>query len=147
MVLTPIQREIGYKENNIFSSNSFNLLPEEEVVNEVGSFYENVTVNLNTVNPTLSFVLKYRPAKKGANVKESRKELLLSNYVVPELSVSTDLSGYKIEDKLRSIGNATTRVANYFDGNLIYDFDEINAPPSSTFQKDIENLKCDKKGK
>ena len=139
LILSPLMDEIEYKENNIFK-NSFNLLPEEEVIGEIGYFIENINVNLSTVSPFLSFKIKYNNQNFFSKEVVLNKELLLNNYIFPELSVKTDLDTYKIQDYLRGIGNANTRLANYFDGNILFQYDSINTMPKTTFQKDIEKL-------
>lgn len=138
--LDPLMNEIGYKKNNIFK-NYFNLLPEEEVIGEIGYFLENVNVNLDTVYLSLSFELFYKNNKFLFNKVYLKKELLLNNYIFPELSVKTDLDTYKIQDYLRGIGNANTRLANYFDGNVLFQYDEKNIMPNTTFQRDLRKFK------
>lgn len=139
LILSPLVDEIGYKENNIFS-NSFNLLPEEEVIGEIGHFIESVNVNLSTISPFLSFEIKYKNQNFFSKEVVLKKELLLNNYIFPELSVKTDLDAYKIQDYLMSIGNANTRLANYFDGNTLFQFDRLNVMPKFRFQEDIEKI-------
>ena len=61
--------------------------------------------------------------------------------VEEKLSVDTGLDLRSIDHNINNIYKSTLRLANYFDGNEIAPFDELNIVSGNHFQKDLKNVK------
>lgn len=124
------------QEDQIFQI-PFELASQEEVQGMIGFLVESIS---NHPFPYIDIKISY---DKSHFVKKVKYERQVFYYASAEekLSVDTGLDLRSIDHNINNIHKSTLRLANYFDGNEIAPFDELNIISSNHFQKDLKNVK------
>lgn len=128
--------------DDIFKNN-FELASKEFIQGQIGIFGENIDEH---VFPNIDIEVRYEKNNFIKKVKYSRKVYFkaLTDEII---TVNTGVKIDNLENYSRQIHRDLNRVANYFDGNEIADFDEISLLSENHFQTDMLNVKENKKSK
>ena len=130
----------GIQEDIIFEI-PFELSSNERVQGMVGILGENISEH---VFPYIDINVSYEKPHFIKKVKYERQVFYTAS-TENKLTVDTGLNLTGIEKYTKNIYNSTLRLANYFDGNEISPFDELNVMSNNHFQKDLINTKKNKK--
>ena len=128
--------------DDIFKNN-FELASKEFIQGQIGIFGENIAEH---VFPNIDIEVCYEKNNFIRKVKYNRK-VYFKALTDEILTVNTGIDVDNLENYTRQIHRDLNRVANYFDGNEIADFDEISLLSENHFQTDMLNVKENKKSK
>lgn len=117
----------------------FELSSQEEVQGMVGFLSESIS---NHVFPYIDIVVYYDKQHFIKRVKYSRQVFYYAS-IEEKISVDTGLDLKDIDKCINNIHKSTLRLANYFDGNEVAPFDDLNIVSNNHFQKDLLNTKND----
>lgn len=126
----------GIQEDQIFQI-PFELAAQEEVQGMIGLLNESIS---NHPFPYVDIKVCYDKPHFIKRVKYERQVFYYAS-VEEKLSVDTGLDLRSIDHNINNIHKSTLRLANYFDGNEIAPFDELNIVSGNHFQKDLKNVK------
>lgn len=126
----------GIQEDQIFQI-PFELAAQEEVQGMIGFLNESIS---NHPFPYVDIKVCYDKPHFIKRVKYERQVFYYAS-VEEKLSVDTGLDLRSIDHNINNIHKSTLRLANYFDGNEIAPFDELNIVSSNHFPKDLKNVK------
>ena len=126
----------GIQEDQIFQI-PFELAAQEEVQGMIGFLNESIS---NHPFPYVDIKVCYDKPHFIKRVKYERQVFYYAS-VEEKLSVDTGLDLRSIDHNINNIHKSTLRLANYFDGNEIAPFDELNIVSGNHFQKDLKNVK------
>ena len=126
----------GIQEDQIFQI-PFELAAQEEVQGMIGFLNESIS---NHPFPYVDIKVCYDKTHFIKRVKYERQVFYYTS-VEEKLSVDTGLDLRSIDHNINNIHKSTLRLANYFDGNEIAPFDELNIVSGNHFQKDLKNVK------
>ena len=126
----------GIQEDQIFQI-PFELAAQEEVQGMRGFLNESIS---NHPFPYVDIKVCYDKPHFIKRVKYERQVFYYAS-VEEKLSVDTGLDLRSIDHNINNIHKSTLRLANYFDGNEIAPFDELNIVSGNHFQKDLKNVK------
>ncbi len=129
----------GIQEDQIFQI-PFELAAQEEVQGMIGFLNESIS---NHPFPYVDIKVCYDKPHFIKRVKYERQVFYYAS-VEEKLSVDTGLDLRSIDHNINNIHKSTLRLANYFDGNEIAPFDELNIVSGNHFQKDLKNVKEEK---
>ena len=130
----------GIQEDIIFEI-PFELSSNKRVQGMVGILGENISEH---VFPYIDINVSYEKPHFTKKVKYERQVFYTAS-TENKLTVDTGLNLTGIEKYTKNIYNSTLRLANYFDGNEISPFDELNVMSNNHFQKDLINTKNNEK--
>ena len=103
----------------------------------IGFNGENIS---NHVFPYVDIKVQYQKPHFKRNVKYER-EVFYTASAERKINVETNMNLNDIEHNINNMHKSLLRLANYFDGNEIAPFDELNIVSSNHFQKDLLNTK------
>ncbi len=126
----------GIQEDQIFEI-PFELASHESVQGMIGFNGENIS---NHVFPYVDIKVQYQKPHFKRNVKYER-EVFYTASAERKINVETNMNLNDIEHNINNMHKSLLRLANYFDGNEIAPFDELNIVSSNHFQKDLLNTK------
>lgn len=126
----------GIQEDQIFEI-PFELASHESVQGMIGFNGENISKH---VFPYIDIMVQYQKAHFIKNVKYERKVFYTASYE-RKINVDAKLDLNNIERDINNIHKSTLRLANYFDGNEIAPFDDLNIVSNNHFQKDLLKTK------
>ena len=126
----------GIQDDQIFQI-PFELAAQEEVQGMIGFLNESIS---NHPFPYVDIKVCYDKPHFIKRVKYERQVFYYAS-VEEKLSVDTGLDLRSIDHNINNIHKSTLRLANYFDGNEIAPFDELNIVSGNHFQKDLKNVK------
>lgn len=126
----------GIQEDQIFEI-PFELASHESVQGMIGFNGENIS---NHVFPYVDIKVQYQKPHFIKNVKYERKVFYIASYE-RKINVDAKLDLNNIERDINNIHKSTLRLANYFDGNEIAPFDDLNIVSNNHFQKDLLKTK------
>lgn len=126
----------GIQEDQIFQI-PFELAAQEEVQGMIGFLNESIS---NHPFPYVDIKVCYDKPHFIKRVKYDRQVFYYAS-VEEKFSVDTGLDLRSIDHNINNIHKSTLRLANYFDGNEIAPFDELNIVSGNHFQKDLKNVK------
>lgn len=126
----------GIQEDQIFEI-LFELASHESVQGMIGFNGENIS---NHVFPYVDIKVQYQKPHFIKNVKYERKVFYIASYE-RKINVDAKLDLNNIERDINNIHKSTLRLANYFDGNEIAPFDDLNIVSNNHFQKDLLKTK------
>lgn len=129
----------GIQEDQIFQI-PFELASLEEVQGMIGFLNENIS---NHPFPYVDVKVCY---DKPHFIKRVTYERQVFYYASAEekICVDTGLDFRNIDHSINNIHKSALRLANYFDGNEVSPFDELNIVSNNHFQKDLKNVKAGK---
>lgn len=117
----------------------FELASHESVQGMIGFNGENISKH---VFPYIDIMVQYQKAHFIKNVKYERKVFYTASYE-RKINVDAKLDLNNIEHDINNIHKSTLRLANYFDGNELAPFDDLNIVSNNHFQKDLlKTKKC-----
>ena len=123
----------GLQLDQLFSQ-SFELFPNESVQAMVAISGENVSTGI--LYPKVSLDISYKIYKTKKNIRYSRSVTFSKVYDTKVLAdVNMDLG--KVESALAANARASVRTANYFDGNQVAVFDELNILAHKSLKNDM----------
>lgn len=126
----------GIQEDAIFEI-PFELASNEKVQGMIGLLGENIS---NHVFPYIDITVSYEKPHFIKKVKYER-QVFYTAVTENKITVDTGLSLEEIRHHIENIHKSTLRLANYFDGNEIAPFDDLNIISNNHFQKDLINVK------
>ena len=126
----------GIQEDQIFEI-LFELASHESVQGMIGFNGENIS---NHVFPYVDIKVQYQKPHFIKNVKYERKVFYIASYE-RKINVDAKLDLNNIERDINNIHKSTLRLANYFVGNEIAPFDDLNIVSNNHFQKDLLKTK------
>lgn len=129
----------GIQEDQIFQI-PFELASQEEVQGMIGFLNESIS---NHPFPYIDIKVCYDKPHFIKKVKYERQVFYYAS-VEEKICVDTGLDLRNIDHNINNIHKSTLRLANYFDGNEIAPFDELNIVSDNHFQKDLKNVKYGK---
>lgn len=115
-------------------SNPFDLFPEESVQGLVALYGMNTIVSPIGVFPILEIEIEYFIV--GTKDRKSYKRNV--TYFQKEKSSDLYLRNLdRLNQNIKKLNRAVLRIANYFDGYAIMEFDEINCSPRTSLKNDL----------
>ena len=126
----------GIQEDQIFQI-PFELASLEEVQGMIGFLNENIS---NHPFPYVDVKVCYDKPHFIKRVKYERQVFYYAS-AEEKICVDTGLDFRNIDHSINNIHKSTLRLANYFDGNEVSPFDELNIVSNNHFQKDLKNVK------
>lgn len=126
----------GLQEDQIFQI-PFELSSQEEVQGMIAILGESLS---NHVFPYIDIKVKYDKPHFIKKVKYDRQVFYYSS-AENRISVDTGLNFRNIDHNVNNIHKSVLRLANYFDGNEVAPFDELDLLSSNHFTKDIKNIR------
>lgn len=126
----------GIQEDQIFQI-PFELASQEEVQGMIGFLNESI---YSHPFPYVDIKVCYNKPHFIKKVKYERQVFYYSS-VEEKICVDTGLDLKGIDHSINNIHKSTLRLANYFDGNEVAPFDELNIVSNNHFQKDLKNVK------
>ena len=126
----------GIQEDQIFQI-PFELASLEEVQGMIGFLNENIS---NHPFPYVDVKVCYDKPHFFKRVKYERQVFYYAS-AEEKICVDTGLDFRNIDHSINNIHKSTLRLANYFDGNEVSPFDELNIVSNNHFQKDLKNVK------
>ena len=130
----------GIQEDTIFEI-PFELSSNEKVQGMVGILGENIS---KCAFPYIDINVSYEKPHFIRKVKYER-QVFYTALTESKVTVDTGLNLKEIEHCMKNIHKSTLRIANYFDGNEIAPFDELDIVSNNHFQKDLINVKNNNK--
>lgn len=121
----------------------FELSSQEEVQGMIGYLGETIS---NHVFPYIDIKVTYDKPQFIKKVKYERQVFFYAS-TEERIFVDTGWDLNSINHDINNIHKSTLRLANYFDGNEIAPFDELNIISSNHFQNDLKNVKDGKNSK
>lgn len=118
----------------------FELSSQEEIQGIVGFMNGSIS---NHVFPYIDITVYYDKPHFIRRVKYERQVFYFAG-AEENYFVDTGLDLKCIDHNIDNIHKSTLRLANYFDGNEIASFDDLNIVSNNHFQKDLKNTKDDK---
>lgn len=115
-------------------SSPFDLFPEESVQGIVAMYGMNTMVSEIGVFPILEIEIEYLVAGTGDKILYKRNVTYFQGEKPNDLYLS-NLS--QVNQNLKTLNRAVLRIANYFDGYAIMEFDEINCSPRTSLKNDL----------
>lgn len=132
----------GIQEDQLFQM-PFELSSQEEVQGMIGYLGETIS---NHVFPYIDIKVTYDKPHFIKKVKYERQVFFYAS-TEERIFVDTGWDLNSINHDINNIHKSTLRLANYFDGNEIAPFDELNIISSNHFQNDLKNVKDGKNSK
>ena len=132
----------GIQEDQIFQI-PFELASQEEIQGMIGYLGETISSH---VFPYVDIKVMYDKPHFIKKVKYERQVFYYAS-IEKKISVDTGWNINSINHDLNNIHKSTLRLANYFDGNEVAPFDELNIVSKNHFQKDLINVKEGKNSK
>lgn len=132
----------GIQEDTIFEI-PFELASNEKIQGMVGILGENIS---NHVFPYIDIKISYEKPHFIKKVNYER-QVFYTAVTESKITVDTGLDLKEIQHYAENIHKSTLRLANYFDGNEIAPFDELNIISNNHFQRDLINVKNNEKSK
>ena len=132
----------GIQEDQLFQM-PFELSSQEEVQGMIGYLGETIS---NHVFPYIDIKVTYDKPHFIKKVKYERQVFFYAS-TEERIFVDTGWDLNSINHDINNIHKSTLRLANYFDGNEIAPFDELNIISSNHFQNDLKNVKDEKNSK
>lgn len=129
----------GLQEDQIFQI-PFELSSQEEIQGMIGILGESLS---NHVFPYIDIRVNYDKPHFIRTVKYDRQVFYYAS-AENRISVDTGLNFKNIDHNVDNIHKSVLRLANYFDGNEVAPFDELNLLSNNHFAKDIKNIKEEK---
>ena len=126
----------GLQEDLIFQI-PFELASYESVQGMVAFNGQNIS---NHTFPYIEVEIQYKKAHFKRNVKYKRTVFYTASFE-NKIKADVNLDLNDIEKNVNKINKSLLRLANYFDGNEIAPFDELNIVSKNHFQKDLLNTK------
>ncbi len=126
----------GIQEDAIFEI-PFELASNEKVQGMVGVLGENISTH---VFPYIDINVSYEKPHFIKKVKYER-QVFYTAVTESKITVDTGLDLKEIGHYTENIHKSILRLANYFDGNEIAPFDELNIISNNHFQKDLISVK------
>lgn len=126
----------GIQEDAIFEV-PFELASTEKVQGMIGILGENISTH---VFPYIDITVSYEKEHFRKKIRYER-QVFYTAVTENNITVNTGLNLQKLEKHAENIHKSTLRLANYFDGNEIAPFDELNIISNNHFQKDLLNAK------
>lgn len=114
----------------------FELSSQEEVQGMIGFMEESLA---NHVFPYIDIKVSYDKPHFIKKVKYERQVFYYCS-VENRIAVDTGININGIEHNINNIHKSTLRIANYFDGNEVYPFDELNVTTDNHFAKDMQKI-------
>lgn len=129
----------GIQEDQIFQI-PFELASQEEVQGMIGFLNESISSH---PFPYIDIKVCYDKPHIIKRVKYERQVFYYAS-AEEKICVDTGLDLRNIDHNINNIHKSTLRLANYFDGNEVAPFDELNIVSNNHFQKDLKNVKEEK---
>ena len=126
----------GIQEDQIFQI-PFELSSQEEVQGMIGLLNESISSH---PFPYVDIKVCYDKPHIIKRVKYERQVFYYAS-AEEKICVDTGLDLRNIDHNINNIHKSTLRLANYFDGNEVAPFDELNIVSNNHFQKDLKNVK------